>query len=215
MNEKTLKFNYIKVNNKEFHKSKQAIDLDSVAIDKIVVSDKFKHSEEGYKYFIGYQEDEIVKPLCIILPQMNGYIKYFDNGGKNMSFLIKNNEVWEKYEDIWNVIKNKLSIKFNSEPIYENKYLKAKVREFDGDIKTNFLGNGLPKENMYYTCIACITIDSVIRMNKKRNYPQVYLEECKYKTKKIQTPRFIITELESDSEPEAETEAESEYYTAN
>ena len=52
-------------------------------------------------------------------------------------------------------------------------------------------------------------------MNKKRNYPQVYLEECKYKTKKIQTPRFIITELESDSEPEAETEAESEYYTAN
>ena len=215
MNEKTLKFNNIKVNKKEFHKSKQAIDLDLVTTDKIVVSDKFKHSEEGYKYFIGYQEDEIVKPLCIILPQMNGYIKYFDNGGKNMSFLIKNNEVWEKYEDIWNVIKNKLSIKFNSEPIYENKYLKAKVREFDGDIKTNFLSNGLPKENMYYTCIACITIDSVIRMNKKRNYPQVYLEECKYKTKKIQTPRFIITELESDSEPEAETEAESEYYTAN
>ena len=214
MNEKTLKFNYIKVNNKEFHKSKQAIDLDSVAIDKIVVSDKFKHSEEGYKYFIGYQEDEIVKPLCIILPQMNGYIKYFDNGGKNMSFLIKNNEVWEKYEDIWNVIKNKLSIKFNSEPIYENKYLKAKVREFDGDIKTNFLGNGLPKENMYYTCIACITIDSVIRMNKK-NYPQVYLEECKYKIKKIQTPRFIITELESDSDPEAEAEAESENDTVN
>ena len=59
---------------------------------------------------------------------MNGYIKYFDNGGKNMSFLIKNNEVWEKCEDIWNVIKNKLSIKFNSELIYENKYLKAKVR---------------------------------------------------------------------------------------
>ena len=65
--------------------------------------------------------------------------KYFDNGGKDMSFLIKNNEVWEKYEDIWNVIKNKLSIKLNSEPIYENKYLKAKVRGFDSDIKTNFL----------------------------------------------------------------------------
>ena len=72
-----------------------------------------------------------------------------------------------KYEEIWNVSKNMLSIKFNSEPIYENKYLKAKVREFDGDIKTNFLGNGLPKKNMYYTCIACITIDSVLRKNKK------------------------------------------------
>ena len=57
---------------------------------------------------------------------MNGYIKYFDNGGKNMSFLIKNDEFWQKYEDIWNVIKNKLSIKFNSEPIYKKKYLKVK-----------------------------------------------------------------------------------------
>ena len=81
ISEKTLKFNSIKVNKKEFHKSKQAIDLDSVDTDKIVVSDKFKHSEEGYKYFIGYQEDEIVIPLRIILPQMNGYIKYFENGG--------------------------------------------------------------------------------------------------------------------------------------
>ena len=84
MSEKTLKFSNIKINKKEFHKSKQAIDLDSVTTDKIVVSDKFKHSEEGYKYFIGYKEDEIVKPLCIILPQMNGYIKYFENGGKNI-----------------------------------------------------------------------------------------------------------------------------------
>ena len=163
MGDKTLKFNNIKVNKKEFHKSKQAVDLDAVDTDKIVVSDKFKHSEEGFKYFIGYQEDEIVKSLCIILPQMNGYIKYFQNGGKSMSFLIKNSEVWEKYEDIWNVIKNKLNIKVHSRPIYENKYLKTKVREFDGSIKTNFLGNNVPKENTYYTCIACITIDSVMK----------------------------------------------------
>ena len=85
MFEKTLKFNNIKINEKEFHKSKQAIDLDSIITDKIVVSDKFRYSEEGFKYFIGYQ-DEIVKPLCIILPQMNGYKKYFENGGKNMFF---------------------------------------------------------------------------------------------------------------------------------
>ena len=145
MSEKTLKFNNIKVNKKELHKSKQAVDLDSVDTGRIVVSDSFKHSEEGFKHFIGYQEDEIVKPLCIILPQMNGYIKYFENGGKNMSFLIKNSEVWEKYENIWNVIKNKLNIKFHSQPIFENKYLKTKVREFDGSIKTNVLGNNVPK----------------------------------------------------------------------
>ena len=84
--EKTLKFNNTKINKKEFHKSKQAIDLDSVDTNKIVVSDKFRQSEEGFKYFIGYQEDEIVKPLCIILAQMNAYIKYFENGGKNIFF---------------------------------------------------------------------------------------------------------------------------------
>ena len=128
MGEKTLKFNNIKVNKKEFQKSKNAIELDLVDNGKIVVFDKHKHSEEGFQYFNCYQEDEIVKPLFIIFPQMNGYIKYFENGGKNMSLLIKNSEVWEKYEDIWNVIKNKLNIKFHSQPIYENKYLKAKAR---------------------------------------------------------------------------------------
>ena len=77
MSEKTLKFNNIKINKKEFHKSKKEIDLNSVDTGKIVVSDKLKSSEEGYKYFIGYQEDELVKPVCIILPQMNGYIKWW------------------------------------------------------------------------------------------------------------------------------------------
>ena len=76
----------------------------SVNVDEIVVSDKFKHNNGSFKYFIGYQEDEIVKPLCIILPQMSGYIKYIENGGKNISFLIKDDEVWEKYEQIWDVI---------------------------------------------------------------------------------------------------------------
>ena len=114
MSEKTLKFNKININKNVFHKSKQAIDLDSIITDQIVVSDKFRHSKGGFKYFIGYQEDEIVKPLRVILPPMHGYIKYFENGGKNISLSMKINEVWEKFEEIWNVIKNKLNIKFHS-----------------------------------------------------------------------------------------------------
>ena len=81
--------------------------------------------------------------------------------------MIKDNEVWDKYDKIWGVIKDKLGIKFHSELVYKCKYLKAKVREFDNVIKTNFLGNGIPKENMHYTCIACVTNDSVLRINKK------------------------------------------------
>ena len=110
----------------------------SIIVDQIVVSNKFKHNNEGFKYFIGYLEGGIVKPLCIILPQMNGYIKYFENGRKNMSFLIKNDEVLEKYDKILDAIKSKVGIKFHSEPVYEYKYLKAKVREFDGVIKQTF-----------------------------------------------------------------------------
>ena len=109
-------------------------------------------------------------------------------------------KVWEKYEEIWDVIKNKLYIKFHSQPIS-----KAKVREFNGSIKSNFLGNNVAEENTYYTCIACITLDSVLKMNKK-NYPQVYLEECRYKVKKVHTPRFINTELELDSESDLEAD---------
>ena len=92
MSEKTLKFNIIILNKKTFHRSKKPIDLLSVDWDQIVVSHKFKHND-GFKYLIGYLKGEIIKPWCIILPQMSGYIKYFENGSKNMSFLIKDDEV--------------------------------------------------------------------------------------------------------------------------
>ena len=103
--------------------------------------------------------------------------------------------MWDKYDKIWYAIKDKLGIIFYSEPAHEYKYLKAKVREFDG------MDNGIPKENMHYICIAWVTIDSVLAIDKK-NHPQVYLAECKCKkkVKKIQVSRFINTALKSDSE---------------
>ena len=122
-----------------------------------------------------------------------------------MPFFARDDNVLDKYNDIWDVIKKKLKIKFHSMPVYDEKYLKTKVREYDGVIKTNFLGNDVPKENMHYTCIACITIDYVMRMEKK-NFPQVYLEECKYKIKKIKMSRFINTELDSDSDSRSDAE---------
>ena len=93
MSKETLKFNNVILNKKEFHKSKEPIDLLLVTVDQIVVSNNFKHNSKGFKYFIAYQKGEIVKPLCIILPQMSGYIKYFENGDKNMSFFIKDDKM--------------------------------------------------------------------------------------------------------------------------
>ena len=134
---------------------------------------------------------------------MSRHIKYFENVGKNMAFMAKDDYVLDKYNKIWNVIKIKQNI------VYDEKYLKVKVREFDGVIKTNFLGNEVPKENMHYACMTCITIDSVMRMDKK-NYLQLYLEECKYRVKKIDMSTYINTELESDLESDSEAESKSD-----
>ena len=84
-----------------------------------------------------------------------------------MSFFLKDDNVLDKYNKIWNVIKNKLNIQFYSMSVYDKTCIKAKVREFDSKVKTNFLGNKVPKENMYYTCIVCITINSAMKMGKK------------------------------------------------
>ena len=92
-------------------------------------------------------------------------------------------------------------------PVYDRQCIKAKVREFNGVIKTSFLGDEVPTENEHYTCIACITIDSVMRMEKK-NYLQVYLEECKYRLKKTKITNFIKIELDSESELEFESDIE-------
>ena len=97
--------------------------------------------------------------------------------------MVKDDNVLDKYNKIQNKIKEKLNITFHSMPVHEKTYIKVKVREFDSKIKTHFLGDKVPKENMHYTCIVCITIDSVMKMDKK-HYPQVYLEQCKYRVKK-------------------------------
>ena len=125
-----------------------------------------------------------------------------------MSFVIKDDDVLDKYNELWDKLKTDLNIKFHRIPVYDEKYIKTKITEFNRVINTNFLGDEILKESMHYACIACITIDSVMRIEKK-NYPQVYLEECKYKIKKAKMTKFINTELESDSDSESELELES------
>ena len=98
---------------------------------------------------------------------MSGFIKYFDNGGKNMSLTIEDDRVLFKYSDVWNKIKEIKAIKFHSNPVYNEKYRKAKVKNFNTVVNTNFLGNEVPKEDVHYFCIDCINIDSVMKIDKK------------------------------------------------
>ena len=112
MSPKTIIFRDQEINRKEFYLSKQAIPLDSVDLDKIAVSNKWKISDTTYKYLCGYLNNDVIRPLCVILPQMYGYIKYFDDGGRNMSFVTDDEEIYEKYSEIWEVVRKLLKAKF-------------------------------------------------------------------------------------------------------
>ena len=164
----------------KYYSSKEAILLDSVDLSKIVVSSRWKLNDTTYKYFCGYlnndttglsSSERIIKPLCVILPQMNGYIKYFDNGGKNMSFVTDDEKIYEKYNEIWNLVKNLLKLKFTTSPVRDDHYILAKLKIFKKKNLTTFNNNNIvPAEKCHYICIPAIDIDSVLKIDKKRTH---------------------------------------------
>ena len=189
----------IKLGDKEvyktkFYSSKQAISLDSVDINKIVVSKKWKINDTTYKYICGYLNNDTIQPLCVILPQMNRYIKYFDDGGKNMSFVTDDEEIYEKYNEIWEVVRKLLKEDFTVGPVRDDEYLVAKLKIFDRINRTTFTNNAIPIERNHYICIPAIDIDSVLKIDK-RVYPQAYLEQCKYKLKKRKHVNLLMMKL--------------------
>ena len=194
----SLVSNDIEVNKKDFYASKQAIPLNLVDVNNIVISKRVKNNNDTSKYFIGYNYEDKIRPLYIILPQMGGYIKYFENGSKNMSFKIKDEDIYLKYNEIWNKIKSILNVKFHSQPIYDEKYIKTKVKTFNSVINTLSSGDEIPKEKIHYVCIPAVCIDSILRVDKE-NYPEVYLEQCKYKIKKKELVSFIDDEVNLSS----------------
>ena len=201
MSLKKIKFGDKEVDKIEFYSSKQAISLDSVDLDKIVVSSKSKINETKCKYLCGYLNNDVIQPLCVILPQMNGYIKNFDNGGKNMAFVTDNEKVYDKYNEIWEVIRKLLKIKFAVNPVRDDKYLVAKLKTFNKINRTTFDNkNNIPIERSHYICIPAIDIDSVLKIDNKRAYPQAYLEKCKYKLKKRKIVNYIDDEIFDDDD---------------
>ena len=195
MSPKTIKFGDKEINRKEFYSSKQAIPLDSVDLDKIGVSNKWKISDTTYKYLCGYLNNDVIPPLCVILPQMNENIKYLDDGGKNMSFVTDNEEIYEKYNEIWEVVKKLLKAKFTVGPVRDDKYIIAKLKVFHGTNRTTFTNDTIPFEKNHYNCIPAIDIDTVLKIDNKRTYPQAYLEQCKYKLRKRRVVNFIDDEI--------------------
>ena len=203
MSLRKIKFGDKEVSKKEFYSSKQAISLDSVDLNKIVVSKKWKINDTTYKHICGYLNNDTIQPLCVILPQMDGYIKYFDDGGKNMSFVTNDEKIHKKFNKIWEVVRNLLKIDFTVNPVRDDIYLVAKLKIFNKINRTTFNNNNyIPMERNHYICIPVIDIDSVLKIDK-RAYPQAYLEQCQYKLKKRKIVNYIDDEIideDSDSD---------------
>ena len=147
---------------------------------------------------------------------MNGYIKYFDDGRKNMSFVTDDEEIYEKYTEIWEAVRKLLKVDFTVGPVRDDKYLVAKLKIFDRINRTTFNNNNaIPTERNHYICIPAIDIDSVLKIDK-RVCPQAYLEQCKYKLKKRKHVNFIDDEIiddDTDDSYDSDNKNENDFIT--
>ena len=164
---------------------------------------KWKINDTTYKNICGYLNNDTIQPLCVILHQMDGYIKYFDDGGKNMSFVTDDEKNCKEYNEIWEVIRKLLKVDFAVSPVRDDIYLVAKLKIFNKLNRTTFNNNDyIPMQRNHHICIPVIDIDSVLKIDKKA-YPQAYLEQYKYKLKKRKMVNYIDDEIideDSDSD---------------
>ena len=212
MSEKTINFGDKKINKKDFYNNKKQFNIEDIDINKILISKPETYDNNMRKYIIRYN-DNTISPLQFFLPKMTRYLNISKDGARKMSFFTNNNEFLERYTAVWEKISDLVDKKFHSDPIYNNKYINTKIRSYNNDIITNFrnidnANNKLPEENKPYKSVPLISLDSIVKINK-RYYPQTLLQECVYKfiNKKVEN---IITNIDLDSSSESENELDYE-----
>ena len=212
MSGKNINFNDKKNKRSSFYKNKKINNIEDIDVNNILVPKKEPYStKNSLKYFIGYNDNDNIRPLCIRIPQMTGYVRKFDENA-TLSFIVKDKKLLKSYTKIWETIERLMKIHFESKPVYgdDDKYKKSKIKTYAGSIITNFYNKKMPKEKASCKCLPIIMIDSVIKANKKY-YPRTLLEECKYTQEKIKIENYIKDDLEdSDSDSDSNNETESD-----
>ena len=195
-----------------FLKNKTINTIEKNGVNNILVSKKEAYgNKNSFKYFIGYNDNNTIRPLCIKLPQMTGYTKKF-NGNATMSFIVKHKQLLKNYIKIWYKNEELMKINFESNPVYGDdvKYIKTKTKRYAGSVITNFHNKKIPKEKAPCKCLSMIILDSVIKANKKY-YPQTLSEECKYTQEKIKIENYVNEDLESsESDSDSNNKTESD-----
>ena len=210
MSGKSIKFGD-KKSTKSFYKNKKLFKMEDIDINKILVPKKEPYGENSFKYFIGYNDDDGIRSLCIKLPEMVGYVKHFKNNNediKRTSFKVSDKKLLKNYNKMWEKISNLLNKEFDSEPVYGNndKYIWPRIKLYGDKINTNFQGKKMPKENESYKCLSLIMLETVIKGRNKKYYPKTPLEECKYEIKKKKIENYISDGFDSNSSDESDNE---------
>ena len=212
MSVKNINFDDKKIKKSDLYKNKKINEIDDINVNNILVSKKEPYgTKNSFKYFIGYNDNDIIRPLCIRLLQMTGYVRKF-NENSTMSFRVKDKQLLKNYNKIWEKVEKLMKIDFESKPVYgdDDKYIKTKIKTYEKSIITNFHNKKTPKEKASCKCLSIIMIDSVIKANKKY-YPQTLLEESKYIQEKTKTENYINEDLEkSESDNDTNNETESD-----
>ena len=168
MTTKYISFNDKKIQKSDFYKNKKACQIDDVDVHKILVSKKEPYGTiNALKYFIGYNHNDVIRPLCFRLLQMTGYPKKI-NENVTMSFRVNNKQLLKNYNKIWEKVEKLMRIDFESKPVYgdDDKYIKTKIKIYAGSMITSFHNKTMPKEKAPCKCLLMIMLDSVIKANK-------------------------------------------------
>ena len=140
MSGKNINFNDKKIKKSIFYKNKAINNIEEIDVNNILVSKKESYgNKNSFKYFIGYNDNDNIRPLCIRLPQMTGYVRKFDENA-TMSFIVKNKQLLKKYIKLWEAIEGLMKINFESKPVYvdDDKYIKTKIKTYADIVITNF-----------------------------------------------------------------------------
>ena len=149
MSGKNVNFGDKKIKKSDFYKNEKVAKIEDIDVNKILMSKEEPYgTKSSIKYLIGYNNNDVIRPLCIKLPQMTGYVRKSE-GNTTMSFKISDKQLLKKYNQIWKKVKSLLNIKFDSEPVYgdNDKYIKAKVKTYDGSVITNFQGKNAKRKS--------------------------------------------------------------------
>ena len=230
MSKNSIKFDDKKIKKSDFYKNKKIFNINDIDANNILVSKKEKYGKyDSFQHpIIGFNDNNVIKPLDLELPQMTGYINKFNENKykakyKNtiiMSFKVKDKKLFKNYNKIWKKTEELMGIKFNTKTTYgdDEKYIKTKIKTYEDNITTNFYNKKgskkVPKEKIPHKCLSIIILDSILYAYEKY-HAQIFLEECKYAEENIKTKNYIDKELKSESDSDSDSDSNSDSNTNN